>query len=108
MENGKFGKRLKELRKKAGLSQRTVADFADISFTYLSKIENGVTPPPGEEVIVKLAEVLSADKDELLTLAGKVPSDIVSQIMQHPEILNNIRQGKNRESNDDYALHDDG
>ncbi|MBN2240876.1 MAG: helix-turn-helix domain-containing protein [Dehalococcoidales bacterium] len=101
MESGKFGKRIKELRLKAGLSQRVVADAAGISFTYLSKIENGVMPPPGEEVIVKLAEVLSGDKDELLTLAGKVPSDIVSQILNNPDILKSIRKGrinKNAES----------
>lgn len=96
MESQGFGKRIKDLRIKAGLNQRSLADMVGINFTYLSKIENGVMPPPGEEVIIRLAGILNADIDELLTLAGKVPSDIVSQIMTDPGLFKSLRKGKIR------------
>jgi transcriptional regulator with XRE-family HTH domain len=82
--NLKFGKKLRELRNKASLSLRELAGTAEIDFTYLSKIENGVLPPPSEKVIIRLAESLRTDRDDLLTLAGRIPSDIT-------EILNNRR-----------------
>ncbi len=92
MKVQKFGKRLRELRKQAGMNQREVASKVKIDFTYLSKIESGALSPPSEKVITKLAEVLDADKDELITLAGKVPSDL-SQILKNKEILQFLRSG---------------
>lgn len=71
METREFGARIKELREQAGLSQGELADKVKINFTYLSKIESGVMPPPSEKVILRLAEVLDTDRDELMTLAGK-------------------------------------
>ncbi len=74
--NIKFGVQLRELRKKADLTLRELAEKVNVNFTYLSKIENGALPPPSEKVIRHLAEVLDFDKDELLALAGIIPSDI--------------------------------
>jgi transcriptional regulator with XRE-family HTH domain len=77
MEKGeKFGITLRELRKRAGMTLRELAEKVNVNFTYLSKIENGALPPPSEKVVRQLAEVLNFDKDELLTLAGIIPSDI--------------------------------
>ena len=76
MDNSNFGARLRELRKAAGLTLRELAEKVNVNFTYLSKIESGALPPPSEKVIRHLAEVLDYDKDELLALAGIVPSDI--------------------------------
>lgn len=49
METQEFGARLRELRKQASLSQRELADKVGVNFTYLSKIESGVMPPPQRE-----------------------------------------------------------
>jgi len=57
---------------------------------YLSKIENGVMPPPSEKVILRLAEALNIDKDELIALAGKVPSDI-AKLLSNQEALQFLR-----------------
>jgi len=77
MENKQdFGAQLRELRKRAGLTLRELAEKVNVNFTYLSKIENSALPPPSEKVIRHLAEVLNYDKDELLALAGIIPSDI--------------------------------
>ncbi|MFC2073181.1 transcriptional regulator, partial [Chloroflexota bacterium] len=93
METRKFGARLRELREQAGLSQAQLAGMVGVNFTYLSKIESGVRPSPSEKVILRLAEVLDADRDELMTLAGKVPSDI-AQMLKNRENLQSLRSGR--------------
>src|SRR5271156_4556752 len=79
-----FGGRVKILRVGMFFTQRTLAEIIDrklrkkkrgggFSFTYLSKIENGKEKPPSVPVILAIAEILRADSDELLALAGKAP-----------------------------------
>lgn len=81
-----FGARLRELRKQVGTTQRQLADKVNVDFSYLSKIENGVVPPPSENVISKLAGVLNIDKDELMILAGRIPCDI-AQMLRNRQTL---------------------
>lgn len=85
-QNLTFGQRLRELRKARNLTQRELAervatrlkeeDRRGFDFTYLSKIENDRMPPPSKPAILQLALELDADSDELLYLAGRVPTDI--------------------------------
>jgi len=89
-ESKQFGKRLRELRIQALLTQRQLAVRVGVDFSYLSKIETGILPPPSEKVILKLAEVLNADKDELITLAGKIPADI-AQLLKYQKTLQLLR-----------------
>ncbi len=96
MANQKFGERVRELRKRSGMNQRQVADMVGIDFTYLSKIESGALLPPSEKVIRKLAGVLGADEDELITLAGKVPSDVV-HLLRNNEVLQFLRSSSSAE-----------
>jgi len=87
-----FGARIKALRLAKQLSQREVADKVaaklkeqdrrGFDVTYLSKIENRRMPPPSEAAILALAEVLDADCDNLLALAGKAPSDMGEQMQK--------------------------
>ena len=76
VEYSRFGAAIRELRVKANLSLRELAARVGIDFTYLSKIENGVLRPPSEKVVLRLAEALNADRNELLILAGRIPSDV--------------------------------
>ena len=89
----KFGPRLRELRIQAGMTQRELAGRVNVDFTYLSKIENGALPPPSEKVILQLAEVLNTDKDDLITLAGKIPSDIAGMLKDR-ETLKLLRSNR--------------
>jgi len=66
-----FGARIRVLRRAKKLTQRQVAEQVPMSPGNLSRLENGEHGPPGDEVIFKLAEVLDADSDELLRLAGR-------------------------------------
>src|SRR5688572_15196456 len=79
-----FGERLRQLRRERQMNQRTLAASVGIDFTYLSKLENGRMAPPAAETIVKLAQALGANPDELLLLAHKVPEDLTPVITQSP------------------------
>ena len=66
MEN-RFGVKIKTLREQNHLYLRQVAACLEIDSALLSKIEKGIRNLKKER-IPKLAEVLNADKEELLTL----------------------------------------
>jgi transcriptional regulator with XRE-family HTH domain len=55
--------------------------------SYLSKIERGEQPPPGEEKIRRLAAELGESPDVLLALAGKVSSDLLEIIRERPSVI---------------------
>ncbi|HEY9786804.1 MAG TPA: helix-turn-helix transcriptional regulator [Candidatus Obscuribacterales bacterium] len=79
----------------AGYSLRRVAAAAQIEPSYLSKIERGLQPPPGENTIIALAKVLGEDSDVLLALAGKVSEDLKAIIQRRPKLFGQlIRQLK--------------
>lgn len=68
-------------------SLRQVAGRVGIEPAYLSKIERGVFPPPSEETIIKLAELLGEDEDVLLAMAGKLSSDLQRIILRRPKLF---------------------
>jgi HTH-type transcriptional regulator, competence development regulator len=86
-----FGRRLRDLRKQKKISQRDLATQVGIDFTYLSKIEGGRLAPPSEEVIQHLAQVLDADENELINLAGKVPKDLKAVLEESPQAVELLR-----------------
>lgn len=72
-----FGARLRELRRKRGLTLRALADGVGVDFSYLSKIENEKAGYlPGADTIRAIAEALDTDTLELLRLADKVPPEV--------------------------------
>jgi transcriptional regulator with XRE-family HTH domain len=68
-------------------SLRRVAAEIQIEPSYLSKIERGQQPPPGERTIVALAQVLQEDPDLLLAMAGKVSEDLQKIIRKRPKLF---------------------
>ena len=106
-----FSERLRSLRKEAQLSQRDLAERIGRDFTYLSKIENKRVEPPSETVLKsianELAEVLCMDPtelaDELITLAGKIPSDLAETLARNPGAVRFLRSiGDDVRSPDDW------
>lgn len=79
------------------MSQRELAGKVGIDFTYLSKIENEILPPPSEEKIALLAKALGADKAVLLGAARKVPADLQARVSKMPPeaaaLLHRIARG---------------
>ena len=101
-ESMTFPDRLRELRRTARMSQRALAERVGIDFTYLSKIENGRVGGPSEAVLRKIAEELATSlsldqtelANELITLAGKIPSDLAETLSRNPEVLRILRSAK--------------
>jgi transcriptional regulator with XRE-family HTH domain len=75
-----FGEALRDARRTAGISQRELAERAGVDFSYISKIENGRVPPPAADTVVKLCEIIGVPAEELLSLMGKVPSDVQKSV----------------------------
>lgn len=65
--NSLFGKRIKQLRLQAGLSQEAFADKCGLDRTYVSGIERGVRNPT-LEVIKTLADGLQIDLKTLFEI----------------------------------------
>jgi transcriptional regulator with XRE-family HTH domain len=87
-----FSFRLRRLREESGKSLREVAHLAGLHYTYVSKVERGDNQPPANETILKLAEVLEADADELFVLAGRVPPDIAQVLSSDLNTLKKVRK----------------
>jgi transcriptional regulator with XRE-family HTH domain len=103
----RFGERLQELRKAKGYTLRQLASKVGVGFTYLSKAENGklaFADVPGEALILKLAEALDADADELLILAKKIPPIIKKRVLERPEAFRKLA-GLNDKALDRLLLH---
>ncbi len=75
-----FGEMLRALRRQAGLSQRELAQRANLDFSYISKVENGRLPPPAADTIVLLCSILGVSADDLLAATRKLPSDVEEKI----------------------------
>lgn len=59
-----IGNRIKELRKKRGLSQEQLSEKAEITPNYLSRVERG-TENPTLDMFIKLAKALEVDMWEM-------------------------------------------
>lgn len=84
----RFGDRVRTLRTAMGLSQRALGERVGVSFTYISKVENGKLDfgdYPSEDLIRRLAAALDADEEELLLLAEKIPEPIRRRFFERPD-----------------------
>lgn len=68
----KFGNRIRQLRRSAGLGIKAIAKKIEVDHSYLSRIESGQVQP-SEVIVQKLAKALVHDEDELMLLANRVP-----------------------------------
>ena len=65
MDNLKIGNYIQNLRKKAGLTQKDLADKLNISFQAVSKWETGESLPD-TGILLDLADILGTSVDKLL------------------------------------------
>ncbi len=63
-----FGKRVKEIRKRQGLTQARLAEMVNLSVNYISQIETGEASPTFR-VLVRLAEGLDVELKDLFDFA---------------------------------------
>lgn len=80
-----FGKKLAQIRRARGLSQRRLAKLSDISHRMIAYYEAQTKHPP-THLIVPLTKVLGVSADELLGIKSfKHPFD-----SQHPRLWNRL------------------
>lgn len=80
-----YGELTRRVREEKDFGLREFAKLIGVSATYLSQVERGELPPPAEPRVLKTAELLGLDTDELLALAGRVASDLEGIILEKPK-----------------------
>ena len=90
--NRVFGDLLRALREAKRttdptFSLRQFAEKAGISATFLSKVERGEFDPPAADKIIRMAQLLGYDPDELLAHAGRVDPALDTIIRKKPKAL---------------------
>ena len=80
----KFGEFVRRQRETKEIGLREMAKMIGVSPTYLSKMERDEFPPPAEDKVRKIAEIIGCDVDELLARAGRVSTDMSDIIKRHP------------------------
>jgi len=83
----RFGAFVRRQREAREIGLREMAKMIGVSPTYLSKVERDEFPPPAEDKVRKIAEIIDCDADELLARAGRVSSDLSDIIKQRPREL---------------------
>ncbi len=88
-----FGDYLRQVRK-GKMTQRELASKIGVGYPYISKIENNIESPPSDKVLIKLAEALGIDTDEVYIKARKIPEDIKYILLKKPELIKTLRSIK--------------
>jgi transcriptional regulator with XRE-family HTH domain len=87
-----FGEVLRTIRRSKEISQRELANKVSVDFSYISKLENDRIAPPAADTIVKICEALEVQPEFLLSLTGKLPSEIKELIGSNPKALEFLRK----------------
>jgi transcriptional regulator with XRE-family HTH domain len=80
----KFGAFVRREREGKEIGLREIAKMIGVSPTYMSKVERDEFPPPAEDKVRAIANIIRCDVDELLALAGRVSSDVSNIIKRQP------------------------
>ena len=90
-----FAQRLSELRAARNMGIRELGRAVGVTGMHISNLEKGKSAASAE-LVIKLAEALEANADELLYLADQVSPEVVDVIHQNPlAIPNFLRSAKN-------------
>ena len=83
-----FGSVLRATRVEKGFSLRKFAEKVGVSPTYLSLVETGQAPyQPTVDRIKRRAELLDANADEWIQLAGRVSDELEEMNRDNPQMM---------------------
>lgn len=91
MKKKTFGQVLTEARKRAGLTQKEVAerlrreDGRPVDAPYLNAVEHDRRRPPPDYLIEQLAKIIGISADVLFFQASRIPSDVRGDI-EHEQV----------------------
>jgi transcriptional regulator with XRE-family HTH domain/lysophospholipid acyltransferase (LPLAT)-like uncharacterized protein len=118
-----IGEEIRRRRLERGLSLRELGAKADVSYSYLSKLEGGKVAPPRKDILARIARAVDAPVEDWYFLLGETGSksslgtsnlhviEVLLRLFQKPQaiamqdwqqILKIAREGVD----DDYRLHD--
>lgn len=80
-----LGDKIREVRESIGFTQGQLAEFATVSQGYLSQLENGDVKNPSAAVLLRLAQAMHVDPDDLFEAAGYPTTRTLRQIYQDYE-----------------------
>lgn len=89
-----FGESLRAIRKQKGVSQLQLATRAGLHFTYISKIERNLVPPPAADTIVRICNILEVPPEQLLVLAHKTPAEFITAVSSSRAALEFVRHAQ--------------
>jgi transcriptional regulator with XRE-family HTH domain len=96
LNNKGFADRLKELRKKKGISQGELSELIEVHFTQVSRYERGETKP-NAEAMTKLAKALDTTVDYLM---NGTADDAVQDAGLEKELISRFKEVQSLETED--------
>lgn len=81
----RLGDRIRQIRDELGLTQGQLASGSSVSQGYLSQLENGEVKNPSAAVLLRVAQAMQIDPDELFEAAGYPTVRMLRQIYQDYE-----------------------
>ncbi len=81
----KLGNKIRELREEVGFTQGQLAGSASVSQGYLSQLENGDVKNPSASVLLRVAQAMHVQADELFEAAGYPTVRALRQVYQDYE-----------------------
>jgi transcriptional regulator with XRE-family HTH domain len=103
LDPDRFGAFVRRRREEKEIGLREMAKMIGVSPTYLSKVERDGFTPPTEDKVRAIAQIIECDPDELLAMAGRVPSDLAEIIKRHPVEMSALLRTANGLSAQDLA-----
>lgn len=100
-----FGAALRTLRRETGISQRDLAAKIGLDFSYISKLENDRLPSPSADTVVKICEVLGVAPERLLSLSGKLPTDVQGTVGGSTAAQQFLRDAQQFQITDEEWVH---
>ena len=91
-----FADRLKELRKRKGISQGNLAELIEVHFTQVNRYERGETKP-NAEAMSKLAKALDSTVDYLM---NGTADDVVQDAGLEKELISRFKEVQSLDTED--------
>ena len=108
-DNGlQFGAFVRREREAREIGLREMAKKIGVSPTYLSKVERDEFTPPTEDKVRAIAQIIECDIDELLAMAGRMPSDLADIIKRNPVEVSALLRTTSSMTRDEIARLTEG
>lgn len=90
----RFGQRLKEIRSSRGMTQAQLAEAAQVTISYITRLESGMSAP-GIDLVARFAEALGTEIADLLPMTAP-PDDLAVMRRQAKKLFEAIVQTEDR------------